>query len=324
MAEQYASLSLLSLHASQWLDYLLAVRGLSQATVAAYTQDLQDFFRFMEKLAPRENEEPAPDLGPWAVSPSAAGKSITQDTVLFYLAYAQSRQQSSRTLARRLAALRSLFSWLQDKGFPIVSPCDDAANPKLPMHLPTFLSKDEALRMLDAPDKGTLRGQRDACMLEILYAAGLRVTELITLPVEAVDLQQGILRVFGKGAKERLVPLHDRAQKKLLDYLSQVRPKFAPKCPLVFVNKKGLGLTRQYVFSLMRETAALCGITRPVSPHTLRHSFATHLLEGGADLRTVQLLLGHSDVSTTEIYTHVQTDRLIRLHHQFHPRSRRD
>ena len=315
--------SFLRQHAQQWLDSLLAVRGLSPATVTAYTQDLSDFFAFLESLS-ASTADPA---GRMAEASSGAGSGpdevfVTTDTVLLYLAYGQSRQQTARTLARRLAALRSYFIWLADQGHNVVNPCVDTTNPSLPMHLPVFLSKEEAKSLLAAPDLGTLRGKRDACILDILYAAGLRVSELITLPLSAVDMQQGLLRIFGKGSKERLVPLHDRAQQHLLDYLARVRPLLSPQCSLVFLNQKGKKLTRQYVFTMVREMAKKCGIQRTISPHTLRHSFATHLLEGGADLRSVQMLLGHSDVATTEIYTHVQTERLIRLHHQFHPRCR--
>ncbi len=318
MTAQAPGYMLLRQHAQQWLDNLLAVRGLSPATVAAYTQDLNDFLSFLKNLSAGGSQD--------AAAPDAAlGRdrtAITPDTILLYLAFGQSRQQTARTLARRLAALRSYFVWLIDQGHDIANPCVDAANPSLPMHLPAFLSKNEVKALLAAPDQSSLRGRRDACILDILYACGLRVSELVSLPLAAVDMQQGMLRIFGKGSKERLVPLHDRAQKRLMEYLAEVRPLFSPQCSLVFLNKNGKKLTRQYVFTMVRESAKACGIERTISPHTLRHSFATHLLEGGADLRSVQMLLGHSDVATTEIYTHVQTERLIRLHHQFHPRCR--
>ncbi len=323
MTAQIPAYTKLREHARQWLDSLLAVRGLSPATVTAYAQDLKDFFTFLKTLSASSRQAgSAADLPGTEDSHAAAEPLVTADTVLLYLAWGQSRQETARTLARRLAALRSYFMWLIDQGHDLVNPCVDATNPSLPLHLPAFLSKDEAKALLAAPDTGTLRGKRDACILDILYAAGLRVSELISLPLSAVDMQQGMLRVFGKGSKERLVPLHDRAQKHLLDYLTEVRPLLSPQCSMVFLNSKGRKLTRQYVFTMVREAAKACGIQRTISPHTLRHSFATHLLEGGADLRTVQMLLGHSDVATTEIYTHVQTERLIRLHHQFHPRCR--
>ncbi len=316
--------SFLKQQAPQWLDSLLAVRGLSPATVTAYTQDLNDFFSFLESLS-AGRAEPAGTMPDASAAASGTEEIfVTTDTVLLYLAYGQSRQQTARTLARRLAALRSYFVWLADQGHNLVNPCVDTTNPSLPMHLPVFLSKEEVKALLAAPDLSTLRGKRDACILDILYAAGLRVSELISLPLNAVDMQQGLLRIFGKGSKERLVPLHDKAQKHLLEYLAEIRPLLSPQCSLVFLNQKGKKLTRQYVFTMVRDMAKACGIQRTISPHTLRHSFATHLLEGGADLRSVQMLLGHSDVATTEIYTHVQTERLIRLHHQFHPRCRQE
>lgn len=326
MTAQIPAYTLLREHAQQWLDSLLAVRGLSPATVTAYAQDLKDFFTFLKTLSASSRQAGSAAILPGTEdSPATADPLVTADTVLLYLAWGQSRQETARTLARRLAALRSYFMWLidrADQGHDLVNPCVDATNPSLPLHLPAFLSKAEAKALLAAPDASTLRGRRDACILDVLYAAGLRVSELISLTIGAVDMQQGMLRVFGKGSKERLVPLHDRAQKHLLDYLTEVRPLLSPQCSMVFLNSKGRKLTRQYVFTMVREAAKACGIQRTISPHTLRHSFATHLLEGGADLRTVQMLLGHSDVATTEIYTHVQTERLIRLHHQFHPRCR--
>ncbi|MDO5537125.1 MAG: tyrosine recombinase [Desulfovibrionaceae bacterium] len=304
-----------------WLDSLLAVRGLSTATVMAYTQDIADFLLFMENLADQKNRpQPLVHPGPWIVSREAGRQEITQDTILLYLAFGRARGQTARTMARRLAGLRSLFDWMQEAGLSFLNPCEDAVNPRLPMHLPVFLSVREAKKLLAVPDSSTLAGRRDACILDLLYAAGLRVSELVNLPLQAADLQRGMLRVFGKGSKERLVPLHDEAQERLLKYLEEVRPRLHPRCPQIFVNGRGGRLTRQYVYTMVSAAGKACGIARPISPHTLRHSFATHLLEGGADLRSVQLLLGHTDVATTEIYTHVQTERLIGLHHQFHPR----
>ena len=195
-------------------------------------------------------------------------------------------------------------------------------NPKLPLHLPEVLRKDEMEALLAQPDCGVKTGARDRCMLEMLYAAGLRVSELCNLDVLDLDLQRGLVRVFGKGAKERLVPLHDAMQQMLATYLKDWRPAFSPTGGQLFVNRSGRALSRQYVWKMVKNYALQAGIRRAISPHTFRHSFATHLLEGGADLRSVQLLLGHADISATEIYTHVQAERLRALHHQFHPRSR--
>ena len=323
-------LALLVQQLTPWLDHLLAVRGLSLATVTAYREDMQDFFHFLEELTKEPGgvteardipvQESSALLGSQGLK--GAHLVIGEETILLYLSWGHSRGLEARTQARRLAALRSLFGYLVESGCTGTNPTEKNTTPSLPRHLPTFLSVQEVQAMLNVPGQSSARGRRDACMLEILYAAGLRVSELIALPLQAVDLQTGMLRVFGKGSKERLVPVHGRAQEKLLSYLETTRPLFHPAVANVFVNRFGKALTRQYVFTLVRDCAKACGILRPVSPHTLRHSFATHLLEGGADLRSVQTLLGHADIGTTEIYTHVQTSRLISLHRHFHPRSR--
>ncbi len=333
-----------------WLDHLLAVRGLSLATVTAYGEDMRDFCTFLHELlcpddttgahtgdghadhtdhaapaAGRPAGTPARDFcseTSWATDPQKASFCVGEDTILLYLSWGYSKGLEARTQARRLASLRSLFGYLAESGLALQNPTERNKNPRLPQHLPTFLSRAEVQALLACPDSTSPRGRRDGCMLEILYAAGLRVSELCGLALQTVDLQTGMLRVYGKGAKERLVPIHARAQERLLDYLEHTRPLFAPKVPLVFVNRFGRELTRQYVFTLVRDCAKACGITRPVSPHTLRHSFATHLLEGGADLRSVQTLLGHASIAATEIYTHVQTSRLMGLHRLYHPRSR--
>ncbi len=176
--------------------------------------------------------------------------------------------------------------------------------------------------MLEMPLMEDRGGFRDRCMLELLYASGLRVSELCSLDLSNLDLQQGLVRVIGKGSKERVVPLHAVAQKLLSEYIAKFRPLFKPASKKLFLNRSGNGLTRQYVWQIVKKYALEAGIRRPISPHTFRHSFATHLLEGGADLRTVQILLGHADVAATEIYTHVQAMRLRQIHHQFHPRNK--
>ena len=163
--------------------------------------------------------------------------------------------------------------------------------------------------------------RRDRCLLEMLYAAGLRVSEVCNLLVSDVDMQRGLVLVSGKGAKDRLVPLHSLVLELLQQWLSVWRDDFSPQSRYLFLNRSGKGLSRQYVWKMVKKYALLAGIRRSISPHTFRHSFATHLLEGGADLRAVQLLLGHADISATEIYTHVQAERLHALHRQFHPRS---
>jgi integrase/recombinase XerD len=221
-----------------------------------------------------------------------------------------------------LSCLRGFFSWCAEEGLLPDNPAALLDGPKLPSLLPRVLSRQEVDALLEAPDVSDKLGLRDRAMLELLYAAGLRVSELIGLRPLDLDLQRGMVRVFGKGSKERLVPLHDRAVAGLESYLACCRPLFSPRQDRLFLNRSGLGLTRQAVWKLIKRHALRAGIRRELSPHTLRHSFATHLLEGGADLRTVQLLLGHSDLAATELYTHVHPDRLIQVHASCHPRNR--
>ncbi|MCR5812957.1 MAG: site-specific tyrosine recombinase XerD [Desulfovibrio sp.] len=290
----------------RWLDRLLAQRGLAQNSCLAYEQDLTDFLNFLDQsdFSQRQNA------------------SVEEDDILLYLAWQSAHAQSERTKARRLSALRSYFAFAIHTKLLTSNPVQFCENPDIPLHLPEFLSREEMSQLLSSPDLTKNAGRRDACIFELLYAAGLRVSELCNLTLEDLDLQRGILHIVGKGSKTRFVPIHSLAQKKLLNYLEETRPAFHPKGKWVFVNRFGKPLTRQYIWKTVKACAAACQITREISPHTFRHSFATHLLEGGADLRSVQVLLGHADISATEIYTHVQVDRLLELHHSYHPRNR--
>lgn len=285
-----------------WLDSLLAQRGLSPHTVAAYGQDLDALRDFLEELG-------------------VALNGLNEETLLLFVAWLRRRGDQSRTLARRLSSLRTFFAWCVDEGALPANPAALIDGPKLPSLLPEVLTQAEMGRLLAAPDLGTRLGRRDACMLDLLYAAGLRVSELITLAPGDLDLERGVVRLFGKGSKERFVPLHSEAVRRLSEYLRDERPAFAPREERVFLNRSGLGLTRQGVWKLVKRYALSAEIRKNISPHTFRHSFATHLLEGGADLRSVQMLLGHADLSATEIYTHVQSERLRHIHQAFHPRS---
>ena len=290
----------------RWLDRLLAQRGLAQNSCLAYEQDLTDFLGYLgqSSFGLRKNA------------------SVEEDDILLYLAWQSAHGQSERTKARRLSALRSFFAFAVHENRLSSDPVQFCENPGLPLHLPEVLSREEMSALLASPTLTKPAGRRDACMFELLYAAGLRVSELCSLTLEDLDLQRGILHIVGKGSKTRFVPIHSLAQQKLLSYLEETRPLFHPKVNCVFLNRFGQALTRQYVWKCVKASAAACHITREISPHTFRHSFATHLLEGGADLRSVQLLLGHAEISATEIYTHVQVDRLLEQHHLFHPRNR--
>jgi integrase/recombinase XerD len=285
-----------------YLQHLTVIRGLAEKTVQAYGSDLLFFDEFL-----REHQG---DLG-----------QIDEHALFLYLVHLRRKGLKNTSLARNLSSLRGFFDHLVSERVLSASPAALLDSPKLTRKLPEVLSRDEVLGLLGRPDVGERLGFRDRTMLELLYACGLRVSELVSMAIPDFDPQAGLLRVLGKGGKERYVPLHEAATSFLLSYLRQWRPLFGPKCETVFLNRSGLGLSRQAVWKLIRRYALEAGITRMVSPHTLRHSFATHLLEGGADLRTVQILLGHSDIMATEIYTHVQSARMIALHRKFHPRS---
>ena len=301
--------SFLLLPISVWLDHLLAERGLAANTVAAYQQDMRNFHAFLEEMY---DSRPAP----------AALDELDEHTLFLYLAWLRKCGHAGRSLARHLSSLRGFFAYAFEENLVRNNPTRFLEHPKLPVLLPEVLNEIEMNAILAVPDTREKLGVRDRCMLEILYGAGLRVSELCNLRVLDLDAQRGVLRVFGKGAKERLVPLHDTAVSLLCDYARDWRPAFLPREDVLFLNRSGKGLSRVALWKIVRKYALKAGIRRPISPHTFRHSFATHLLEGGADLRSVQLLLGHADISATEIYTHVQSGRLRRIHNAYHPRCR--
>jgi integrase/recombinase XerD len=286
----------------RYLEHLLIEKGLSENSLTGYANDLSSLLAFLE--------EKSFDL-----------KDLTDRTLFLYLTHLRARGLKSRSLARHLSSLRGFFAFAVGEKWYKEDPGQLLENPKLPRKLPEFLSREEVSRILALPDTSTPLGMRDKVMLELLYAAGLRVSELIGMKVLDYDPQVGMLKVFGKGAKDRLIPIHYTAQDYLNRYLEFTRPGFKPAEDFMFLNRSGKGLTRQGVWKLIKKYAEAAGIKRSISPHTFRHSFATHLLEGGADLRTVQILLGHADISATEIYTHVEANRLKTLHRKFHPRS---
>jgi len=288
--------------ADNYLEYLLAEKGLSENTLQAYAADLSDFLSFLaDRHFPLED--------------------VSEQTLFLYIAVVRQQGISGRSLARRLSTLRGLFAFACDQKIFTEDPSRFLENPKFIRSLPEVLTRDEMTAVLAAPDLSEKLGFRDRTMLELLYASGLRASELVAIKPLDFDPATNRIRVFGKGAKERIVPVHAEAAAFVSDYIVYWRALFSPRCNLLFLNRSGKGLSRVALWKIVRRHVLQAGITRPISPHTFRHSFATHLLDGGADLRVVQTLLGHADISATEIYTHVQAGRLMEMHRAHHPRS---
>jgi len=284
------------------MNQLRVERGLSANTIVAYNHDLITFFDFLNQRG-------------------AAPLQITQDDLVSFVAEKRP-QLSARSLARCLVSIRTFYRFCVTEGKIESNPARLLGIPKLYQHLPNILNRDEVEALLSQPDPQTDLGRRDKAMLELLYATGLRVTELIGLKINNINLEAGFIRTMGKGSKERIIPMGTKALDALKEYLQDSRPSFLQKgkLPYLFLNRRGKPLTRQGFWKILKQYALKAGITRKVSPHTLRHSFATHLLEGGADLRSVQIMLGHADISTTQIYTHVARERLKEIHEKYHPR----
>jgi integrase/recombinase XerD len=287
-----------------FLDALWTERGLSPNTIAAYRSDLVQ-------------------LGRWLEARGAGLLTATRSDLLGFLAARASAGALPRTGARQLSAIRRCYRWLLREGRIATDPSLNIDMPRLGRPLPKTLSEAEVEALLGAPDIGTPLGLRDRAMLEVLYATGLRVSELVGLRHEQVNLRQGVVRVVGKGDRERLVPLGEEALAWLERWLATGRPTVlgGRRTADLFPTPRGSGMTRQGFWQRIKAHARRAGIAKPLSPHTLRHAFATHLLNHGADLRVVQMLLGHADVSTTQIYTHVARERLKELHARHHPRG---
>jgi integrase/recombinase XerD len=295
------------MHADRWidayLDHLRVERGLGRLTIEAYAADLARFVRLLDARGCTPGDA---DVG----------------AVTGVLVALTDLGLSARSQARFLSSVRGLYKYLAQEGLVASNPLNLVEAPRLSRKLPNLLSRDEVLRLLATPDCSLPRGLRDAAMLQTLYAAGLRVSELVGLGLADLDLRTGLVAAFGKGRKRRLVPLGDLAREALTRYLANVRGRWArPNVHKLFVTQRGTGMSRQAFWKILKRYSAAAGIRKTVSPHMLRHSFATHLLEGGADLRVVQTLLGHSDIVTTQIYTHVSGDHLRLMHERYHPRG---
>lgn len=277
-------------------------RGLGPRTVEAYLSDLGQ-------------------LAAWAVDRDLPAAALDRGAVTAFLVHQQGLGKKPRSLARLSSSLRQFLAFLRMEGAGAAGPEAVVKPPRPPRILPKTLSEAQVEALLGAPDLGDPLGVRDRAWLELLYATGLRVSELAALPALSVFLDEGFVKVMGKGRKERLVPFGDRAEEWLRAWL-KLRPGFRPKGDTLFVGRRGEGLTRQHLWRLIKRCAAKAGVDpAAVSPHVLRHAFATHLLDHGADLRAVQAMLGHADISTTQIYTHVHQARLRALYERMHPRS---
>lgn len=286
-----------------YLDHLRVERALSGATVGAYGVDLAKLVRHAEARG------------------ALGAAELDRAAIAGYMASLGNDGLSARSIARHLSAVRGLCRFLIRERILVDDPCALVERPKLGRRLPHVLGVDEVRALLDAPDPSSFRGARDRAMLYLLYAAGLRVSELVNLQVFDVDRTRGIVSAFGKGQKRRLVPVGEPALLALDEYLAIRAGHAGASSDVLFFARKNRPLTRQAFFKIITRYARAVGIDKPASPHKLRHSFATHLLAGGADLRAVQAMLGHADIATTEIYTHVATDHVRRAHKASHPRA---
>jgi len=290
-------------HVAEYVAHLAVERNLSPRTVESYARDLRQF-------------------GSWLLAEGIGLGEVDRATVRSYLGQRRDAGLSARSAARALSALRGFLAFLIRESVVSTNPAADLESPRLWRTIPHTLSSDEVEALLAVPDVATPAGLRDRAMIETLYATGVRVSELVNLTVDGLHLDPGFVRVLGKGRKERLVPLGQSAVAWLERYLRDARPALnRHRRPEVFLNLRGGRLTRQGFWKILRGHGVRAGITTHLSPHVVRHSFATHLVENGADLRAVQMMLGHASLTTTEIYTHVARERLRRLYDEKHPRA---
>lgn len=280
----------------RFIEMLFYERNVSIRTIDSYKEDMEQFFRVVDKT--RAEDLDASDIEKYIVDLSSRGKATS-------------------TIIRRAGTIRQFYLFLQKENV-IQNKATSIEMPKKNEHLPDVLSDEEVEALFEQPDLNRYEGIRDRAMLEMMYASGLRVSELVGLKLKQVNVDLGVLRILGKGNKERLVPIGDYAKEHLLNYLYKARGKYDfHKSPYVFLSRQGKGLSRQYFWKAIKKYALQAGISINVTPHTLRHSFATHLLENGADLRMVQEMLGHSNISTTQIYTHVSSKRILSAYDLF-------
>lgn len=295
---------------TQFLEYLEVEQGYSQNTVSAYRNDLGQFLAYLQNL----------DL---ARRPRGWGN-VTRDHIVSYMLEMKEREYASSTVARKVAAVKSFFNFQVDQGFILRNPADELDSPKVEKHLPSAIPPEDVDRLLSAPQGESPTAYRDRALLESLYATGLRVSELVALDVTDVDVTAGTVRCVGKGNKERVLPVYDQALAVINDYIFKGRPVLVKNDleeQALFLNRRGKRLTRQGLWLIIKRYVDDLDIDSRVTPHTLRHSFATHMLRGGAGLREVQQMLGHANISTTQVYTQVSNDHLREVYDESHPRA---
>ena len=289
----------------QFFHYIIVEKGLSKNTVEAYSHGLNRFSNHLREKGIRK----------WT--------DVTKFEVKAFLLFLKRKGLSTKTVVRNFVAIRTFFKFLTEEGILEINPTEELESPKVAKTLPKILSLNEVEQLLEQPNLQTPLGIRDRAMLELLYATGMRVSELVRLPMNQVNLEGGYARLYGKGSKERIVPLGREAMKWVNLYLRTVRERLAKgkESPFLFINRSGKGMSRQLFWKNLKAYGQRAGIQKKITPHLLRHSFASHLLERGADLRSVQMMLGHVDISTTQIYTHVTGERLKKVHQRYHPRG---
>ncbi len=295
-----------------FLDYMVVEKGLSQNTLWAYRSDLEQLADFMQKEATKGGFIP-----PWA--------GFNRQSMLSYILSLKERNYAPTTVARKVAAAKSFFNFMVAEGIIKTNPIEGVGSPRVGKSLPKPISVSQVRRLLDQPTKlTTLEAKRDRAMLELLYASGMRVSELVSLNLDDIDIGGGYVRCFGKGHKERLIPIHGRAASATEEYIKEARPRLVhgDTEKALFLNARGERLTRQGLWQILKGYARSAGLENDITPHTLRHSFATHMLNGGADLRAVQELLGHANISTTQVYTHLTTEHIRNSYDRSHPRAK--
>jgi integrase/recombinase XerD len=290
---------------NQFLNYLTIERGLSKNTLEAYSHDLNRFLDHLRKTGVEDILK------------------VSKFDVRAFLLDLKKKKLSAKTITRYLVAIRTFFRFLIQEGTLSANPVEELETPKMTKTLPQILTLKEVEQLLEQPNLQTPLGVRDRAMIEVLYATGVRVTELVCLPMNQINLEGGYVLVYGKGSKERVVPLGSEAIKWVHHYLKSSRGILAKdkESPFLFISRSGKGMSRQRFWRSLKGYGLRAGIRKKITPHLFRHSFASHLLERGADLRSVQTMLGHVDISTTQIYTHVTGERLKKIHQQYHPRG---